>query len=66
MPGLTRTDPDESNSEKNIDVSKVSGSMARAAVEAGYVDVFAKIVGLENKPKLAQTLIDKIKTAMQG
>lgn len=66
VPGLTRTDPDESNSEKNIDVSKVSGSMARAAVEAGYVDVFAKIVGLENKPKLAQTLFDKIKTAMQG
>lgn len=67
LPGLERTDADDNELKSNdVDVSKVSGSMARAAVEAGYEDVFANIVGLSNKPKLAKLLFNKIKTSMQG
>lgn len=72
VPGLEREDADDdaeitaASTDTKIDVTKVSGSMARAAVEAGYEDVFADIVGLKSKPKLAKMMFDKIKTAMQG
>ena len=48
-----------------LDVSEVSGSMARRAVELGYTDEFAAIVGLENKPKLAQLMFNKIRVSME-
>ena len=47
-----------------LDVSEVSGSMARRAVELGYADEFAQIVGLENKPRLAQLMFNKIKSSI--
>jgi hypothetical protein len=47
-----------------LDVSEVSGSMARRAVELGYQEEFAEIVGLGKKPKLAKMLFDKIKKSM--
>jgi len=47
-----------------LDVSEVSGSMARRAVELGYADEFAQIVGLAHKPTLAQLMFDKIKKSM--
>lgn len=66
LSGLERDEDADGTFDPNekIDVSKVSGSMARAAVEAGYEDVFSKIVGLENKPKVAKIMFDKIKKAM--
>lgn len=47
-----------------LDTSEVSGSMARRAVELGYEEEFAQIVGLGNKPKLAKLMFDKIKASM--
>lgn len=47
-----------------LDVSETSGSLARRAVELGYEDEFAAIVGLEHKPKLAKLMFSKIKKAM--
>lgn len=47
-----------------LDVAEVSGSMARRAVELGYADEFAQIVGLEKKPTLAQLMFNKIKASM--
>lgn len=42
----------------------VSGSLARRAAELGYYDEFAKLVGLEKKPKLAKNLYNKIRKAL--
>jgi hypothetical protein len=47
-----------------LDVAEVSGSMARRAVQLGYQEEFAKIAGLEKKPKLAKLLFAKIKNTM--
>lgn len=47
-----------------LDIAEVSGSMARRAVELGYAEEFAQIVGLEHKPKLAQLLFNKIKATL--
>lgn len=47
-----------------LDTAEVSGSMARRAVELGYEEEFAQIVGLEKKPKLAKLMFEKIKAAM--
>lgn len=47
-----------------LDIAEVSGSMARRAVELGYVEEFAQIVGLENKPRLAQLMFDKIRARL--
>ena len=47
-----------------LDVAEVSGSMARRAVELGYAEEFAQIVGLEQKPRLAQLMFNKIKASM--
>lgn len=49
-----------------LDISEVSGSMARRAVELGYEEEFAEIVGLGKKPKLAKILFNKIKSSMGG
>lgn len=48
-----------------IEVSEVSGSMARRAVELGYEEEFAQIVGLGGKPKLAKLMFDKVKASME-
>lgn len=42
----------------------VSGSLARRAAELGYFEEFAKLVGLESKPKLAKTLFNKVRKAL--
>lgn len=47
-----------------LDIAEVSGSMARRAVELGYPEEFAQIVGLGNKPRLAQLMFNKIKASM--
>lgn len=50
--------------DQEVDATKVSGTLARLAVENGYEDVFAKIVGMENNPDLARKMFNKIKKAM--
>lgn len=47
-----------------LDVSEVSGSMARRAAELGYEEEFAEIVGLGKKPKLAKLMFDKVKASL--
>ena len=47
-----------------IDTDLVSGSLARRAVELGYEEEFAKIVGLEEKPVLAKKMFAKIKSSL--
>lgn len=47
-----------------LDAAEVSGSMARRAVKLGYEEEFARIVGLEKKPKLAKLLFNKIKASL--
>ena len=73
--GAVETDAEEKqknmdatlNAMKNgehLDTDLVSGSLARRAVELGYFEEFAAIVGLESKPQLAKKLFDKIKAAL--
>jgi len=79
IPGLDREGQDGGTKEKtgamkaalekfhggdDLHDSEVSGSMARRAVALGYKEEFAKIVGLEHKPKLAQLMFNKIKASM--
>jgi hypothetical protein len=81
IPGLERQGQDgkENNKSKamqaaldslkggtDLDISEVSGSMARRAVELGYEEEFAQIVGLGNKPKLAKMMFDKVKASLGG
>lgn len=47
-------------------IDAVSGTLARRAVELGYQDEFAKIVGLEVNPKLAAKLYAKVKAALDA
>jgi len=47
-----------------LDDSEVSGTMARRAVELGYLKEFAHITGLQDKPKLAQLMFNKIKAVL--
>lgn len=49
---------------EELDVAEVSGSMARRAVELGYQEEFAKIVGLEHKPKLAALMFKKVQASL--
>lgn len=49
---------------EELETDLVSGSLARRAVELGYEEEFAKIVGMESKPALAKKMYDKIKAAM--
>lgn len=44
----------------NLEDEEVSGSIARRAVELGYVEEFTQIVGLEHKPELANLLFKKL------
>lgn len=62
--GAMKAALDALKSGTELDTSEVSGSMARRAVELGYVEEFAQIVGLENKPKLAQLMFSKVKASM--
>lgn len=55
---------DALKSGSELDTSEVSGTMARRAVELGYEEEFAQIVGLGNKPKLAKLMFDKVKASM--
>lgn len=79
VPGLGREGQEGTKSDKRttmekaledlkqggtLDVAEVSGSMARRAVELGYEEEFAQIVGLEKKPKLAKLMFNKIKTSL--
>ena len=57
---------DALKSGNDIDVSEVSGSLARRAVELGYEEEFAQIVGLGKKPKLAKMMFDKVKASLGG
>lgn len=50
---------------KEIDIKNVSGSLARRAVELGYEDEFASIVGLTDKPVLAKKLFSLISKAIK-
>jgi len=49
----------------DIETDLVSGSLARRAVELGYLPEFTKIVGLEDKPELAKKLFDKIAASIK-
>lgn len=51
--------------DKDIPVSMVSASLARLAVQQNEREKFAIIVGLENKPNIANLLFNKIKKAME-
>lgn len=79
IPGLERDGQDSKASNKSgamqkaldalkggtdLDVSEISGSMARRAVELGYEEEFAQIVGLGKKPKLAKMMFDKVKASL--
>ena len=79
VPGLDRENQDGKTNQKTgamnkalddlkkggaLDVAEISGSMARRAVELGYEEEFAQIVGLEKKPKLAKLMFDKLKASM--
>jgi hypothetical protein len=46
-------------------IDNISGSLARRAVELGFKPEFAKIVGLEAKPKLADKMFKKIADAIK-
>lgn len=48
------------NNEK-VEIDEISASLARLAVKNGMTTEFAKIVGLESKPDLANKLFNKIK-----
>lgn len=48
-----------------IETDLISGSLARRAVELGYEEEFAQIVGLENKPVLAKKMFKAIKSSLE-
>ena len=48
----------------DLSTDLVSGSLARRAVELGYEEEFASIVGLEKKPVLAKKMFAKIKQSL--
>lgn len=78
VPGLERQNPDDGGDKSVkstiedikdggvLNDAEISGSMARTAIEMGFEDVFAKIVGLTKKPKLAKLMFDKIKSTMES
>jgi hypothetical protein len=51
--------------KSSIADTDASGSMARRAVQLGYAEEFAKIVGLEDKPALAKKIFNKIALALK-
>ena len=56
----------ETLKSKNIlAVDQISGSLARRAVELGFKEEFAKIVGLDKKPALADKMFNKIAAAIK-
>jgi Fe-S cluster biogenesis protein NfuA len=57
---------DDALKSGDVEVDMISGSLARRAVELGYFEEFCKIVGLEDKPKLARKMFDKIKYVIGG
>jgi hypothetical protein len=54
---------DKMKSGYEPDIDEISSSLAKLAVDLNYEDVFAKIVGLEEKPDLAKKLFKRIKEA---
>lgn len=52
--------------DDDLPVHMISASLARHAVTKDERMKFATIVGLKKKPKLANLMFDKIKTAMMG
>lgn len=48
----------------DVEIDKISASLARVAVDMDAKEEFAKIVGLENSPALAAKMFKKIKIAM--
>jgi hypothetical protein len=57
---------DKMKAEHELSPEDISSSLARRAVELGYLEEFTQIVGLQNKPKLAKLMFDKIKKAIGG
>ena len=55
---------DRLKGEKGVELSAVSGSLARRAAELGYEPEFTKLVGLDEKPELAKKLFNKVKSSM--
>jgi uncharacterized protein YneF (UPF0154 family) len=51
--------------DKDLPISMVSASLARLAVKKGEREKFAIIVGLTDKPDLANKMFNKIKAAME-
>lgn len=56
---------DNLKSSNVLPVDQISGSLARRAVELGFKDEFAKIVGLDKKPVLADKMFAKIEAAIR-
>jgi hypothetical protein len=56
---------DSLKSKNILPVDQISGSLARRAVELGYQEEFAKIVGLDKKPALASRMFAKIAAAIK-
>lgn len=56
---------DNLKSKNVLPVDQISGSLARRAVELGFKDEFAKIVGLDKKPALADKMFAKIAAAIK-
>ena len=51
---------DNLKTSNTLPVDQISGSLARRAVELGFKEEFAKIVGLDKKPALADKMFAKI------
>jgi len=52
------------HAEGDLSDEEVSGSIARRAVELGYLDEFTAITGLQKKPQLAKIMFDKMKKSL--
>lgn len=52
-------------SGSSVETDLVSGSLARRAVELGYEEEFAELVGLKKKPVLAKKMFQKISAAFK-
>lgn len=47
------------------DIDEISASLAKLAVQMGYLEEFLKIVGLEDKSELGKKMFNKIKEVIQ-
>lgn len=60
VPGLERKD------EKGVNEKSASGTMARLAAKLGHYEEFVRVVGLEEKEKLAKQMYDAVVAGMQS